>query len=70
MKSVQMRIFFWSVFFRIRTEYGDLLRKSPYLVRIREKTDQKRLRIWTLHAVIGKTNSSNKTILPRLISEV
>ena len=26
-KSVQIRVFFWSVFSRIRTEYGDLLRK-------------------------------------------
>ena len=25
-----------------------LLRKSPYLVRIQENTDQKKLRIWTL----------------------
>ena len=25
MKSVQIRSFFWSVFSRIRTEYGDLL---------------------------------------------
>ena len=33
--------FFWSVFPRIRTEYGDLLRKSPYSVRMRENTDLK-----------------------------
>ena len=33
--------FFQSVFSRIRTEYGDLLRKSPYSVRMRENTDQK-----------------------------
>ena len=39
--------FFWSVFSRIWTEYGDLLRKSPYSVRIRENTDQKKLRSWT-----------------------
>ena len=39
MKSVQIRSFFWSVFSRIRTEYGDLLR---------ENTDQKKLRIWKL----------------------
>ena len=25
MKSVQIRSFFWSVFFRIRTEYGEIL---------------------------------------------
>ena len=46
--SVQIRSFFWSVFSRIRTEYRDLLRKSPYSVRLRENTDQKKLRIWTL----------------------
>ena len=50
-KSVQIPIIFWSVFSRIRTGYGDLLRKSSYSVRIRENTDQKKLRIWTLHTV-------------------
>ena len=30
-KSVQIRSFFWSVFFRIWTEYGEILRISPYL---------------------------------------
>ena len=51
MKSVEIRCFFWSVFSRIRTEYGDfgdLHSKSPYSVRIRENTDQKKHRIWTL----------------------
>ena len=33
--------FFWSVFFRIRTEYGDSLRKFPYSVLMWEHTDQK-----------------------------
>ena len=32
----------------VQTEYGDLLRKSPYSVRIQENTDQKKLRIRTL----------------------
>ena len=31
---------FWSVFSCIRTEYGDILRLSPYSVRMRENTDQ------------------------------
>ena len=31
---------FWSVFSRIRTEYGEILRMSPYSVRMRENTDQ------------------------------
>ena len=64
LKSVQIRSFFWSVFSCIRTEYGDLLRKScirteygdllrksPYSVRIQENTDQKKLRIWTLFII-------------------
>ena len=49
-KSIQIRSFFWSVFFRIWTEYGDLYRKSPYSVQIRENTDWKKLRIWTFFA--------------------
>ena len=32
---------FWSIFSRIQTEYGDLLRKCPYAVQMRENTDQK-----------------------------
>ena len=32
--------FFWSVFSGIRTKYGDLLRKSPYLVQISKNMDQ------------------------------
>ena len=31
---------FWSVFSRIRTGYREILRISPYLVQMREKTDQ------------------------------
>ena len=48
MKSVQIRCFFWSAFSGIRTEYGEILRISPYSVRMWENTDQKKLRIWTL----------------------
>ena len=51
MKSVQIRSFFGSVFSCIRTEYGDLLRKSPYSVRIQENTDQKTLYLDTFHEV-------------------
>ena len=32
---------FWSVFSRIRTESGEILRISPYSVRMRENTDHK-----------------------------
>ena len=47
-KSVQIQSFFWSTFFRVKTEYWDLLLKSLYSARIRENTDQKKLHIWTL----------------------
>ena len=33
--------FFWSVFFRIWTEYGDLLCKYLYPVQLRKNADQK-----------------------------
>ena len=33
--------FFWSVLSLVRTEYGEILNISPYLVQIRENTDQK-----------------------------
>ena len=32
---------FWSLFSRIRTEYGEILRISPYSARMPENTDQK-----------------------------
>ena len=47
-KCVQIRSFFWTVFSRIRTEYGEIRSISPYSVQMRENTDQKKLRIWTL----------------------
>ena len=31
---------FWSSFFRIRIEYGEILRISPYSVRMQENADQ------------------------------
>ena len=40
-KSVQIRSFFWSVFSRIQTEYWQIVRISPYSVRMRGNTDQK-----------------------------
>ena len=33
--------FFWSVFSHVRTEYGEILRLSPYSVRMRENKDKK-----------------------------
>ena len=41
LKSVQIRSYFWSLFSCIQNEYGHLLSKSPYSVRIQENTDQK-----------------------------
>ena len=38
-KSVQTRSYFWSVFSRIWTEYGEIQRISLYSVRMRENTD-------------------------------
>ena len=43
-----MRSYFWSVFSRIWTKYREILRTSPYSVRMRENTDQKKLCVWTL----------------------
>ena len=40
--------FFWSVLSHIQTEYREILHISPYSARMRENTDQKKLRIWTL----------------------
>ena len=42
-KGVKIWNFFWSVFFRIWTEYGDLLCKFPYSVQMWENLDQKKL---------------------------
>ena len=42
MKCVQIRSFFWSVFSRIRTEYGEIRSISPNSVQVRENTDQKK----------------------------
>ena len=48
LKSVQIRSFSGPFFFCIRTEYGEMRSISPYSVRVRENTDQKKLRIWTI----------------------
>ena len=47
-KNVQIRSFFWSVFSCIRSEYGEIRSIPPYSVRMRENTDHKKLRFWTL----------------------
>ena len=43
---ILVRIF--PTFPHIWTEYGEILRMSPYSVQMRENTEQKKLRIWTL----------------------
>ena len=47
-ESVKARSFFWSTFFRIRTEYGEIRSISPYSVQMRENMDQGKVHIWTL----------------------
>ena len=60
-KSVQIRSYFWSIFSRSRTEYGEIGRFSgPYSVRMWENTDQKQLRIWTLFT----QQNSQRRLLP------
>ena len=44
--------FYWSVFFSIRTEYGEILRISPYSVRMRELPTRKTPNKDTFHAVL------------------
>ena len=43
--------FFWSVFPRIRTEYGEIRSISPYSVRMWENTDQKNSEYGHFHVV-------------------
>ena len=40
-----------------------LVRIFLYSVRIQENTDQKKLRIWTLHAVKAEFDKSSKLVL-------
>ena len=64
MKSVQIWSFFWSVFPRIRTEYGEILRISQHSVRMQENTDQKKtLYLDTYHAMQVDGNSGICEIL-------
>ena len=47
---------FWSVFCRFRTECGEILRISPYSVRMRENADQNTPNTDNFHAVDGNKN--------------
>ena len=49
MKIVKIGSFFCSVFSRIWTECGDLLRKFPHSVQIWENTDKKTLFVWIFY---------------------
>ena len=67
-KSVQIRSFSWSVFSRIRTEYGDFPSKSPYSCRIRENMDQKKTpylnTFYTVHGCAFGVDGFNLSKIP------
>ena len=62
-KCPNMEEFLSGPFFpRIRTEYGETRSISPYSVRMRENTDQKKLlRIWTLFRQCKVKKTQNLT---------
>ena len=64
MKSIQIQSFFWSVFSRIWTEYGEILRISLYSVRMPKNTDQKKLRIWKLFTQCKLLAESRFSLFP------
>ena len=45
---------FWSVFSRMWTEYGDILRISPYSVQMQENMDQNNSKYWPAVLVFNK----------------
>ena len=60
--------FFWSVFSRIRTEYREALRISPYSVQMRENTDQKNPKYGHfLHIACSSRKLSEKHLIPETI---
>ena len=48
--------FFWFVFSRIWTKYGEIFRISPYSVRIREIRTRKTANTNTFHAMLAISN--------------
>ena len=60
--------FFLVRFSCIRTEYGEILRISPYLGRMEENTDKKKLRILTLFTQLGKKETCTMQNLQLLTS--
>ena len=65
MKSVQIRSFFWCVFSRIRTEYGEILRISPYSIRMWENTDQNRIQY-----ECGKIRTRKNSVIGHILHTV
>ena len=49
---------FWSVFFRIWTEYGEMLRISPYSAQMRENMDQN----YSEYKQFLRSDTHNKTM--------
>ena len=51
---------FWSVFSRIRTEYGEILRISPYSVRMWENADQNNSKYGHFLRSVNRTSLDHK----------
>ena len=53
--------FIWSVISRIRTEYGEILRKSLYSIQMRENTGQKNSKygLFTRWELLQKIRNKN-----------
>ena len=62
LKSVQIQTFFWSVFSRIRTEYGDLIRKLPYSVRMYSVRKNSAFGHFSRSLVLYQTNTWKRSI--------
>ena len=63
--------FFWSVFSRIWAEYGEILRISPYGVRMRGNTDQKTPNTDFFHAVLDTSKGNSHQLFrstPRVVA--
>ena len=63
MENARIRSFSGPCFSRIRTEYGEILRISPYSIRMRENADQK-------NSKYGQLSRSDKDILFRLTMSI
>lgn len=64
-KSVRIQSFFWTVFSSTRTQYGYLLSKSPYWVRTRENTNQRKLCTWALFTQSMKSVCFHREYRPK-----